>query len=116
MGYAITVHKSQGQTFDAVEVYLSKCFIPGLGYVALSRVRNANDLIISGFSQKALEVDTDSLKYSRYVKKKALENRAIFIENIEHYREVLTSPEKLETLWKIEDSGISRSLKDLNKK
>lgn len=116
LGYAITVHKSQGQTFDAVEVDLSKCFIPGLGYVALSRVRNANDLIISGFSQKALEVDTDSLKYSRYVKKKALENRAIFIENIEHYREVLTSPEKLETLWKIEDSGISRSLKDLNKK
>lgn len=111
LGYAITVHKSQGQTFDAVEVDLSKCFAPGLGYVALSRVRNASDLIINGFSPRALEVDPDSLKYSKYVKKQALLSRKNFIDNIEFYDDILKNPEKLSSLWHVEESGMSRLAK-----
>ncbi len=38
-GYAITIHKSQGQTFDAINLVAPKCWDAGQLYVALSRAR-----------------------------------------------------------------------------
>ena len=44
--YAITAHKSQGQTFDSAIYYMPYCFSPGQLYVALSRVRSLSGLYI----------------------------------------------------------------------
>lgn len=57
LAWAITVHKSQGMTMDVVEVDLSKSFAPGMGYVALSRVRTLAGLYLRGINQQALAVD-----------------------------------------------------------
>lgn len=57
LAWAITVHKSQGMTMDVVEVDLSKSFAPGMGYVALSRVRTLAGLYLRGMNQQALAVD-----------------------------------------------------------
>jgi len=47
LAYALTIHKSQGMTFDFVTVDLSlPCFAPGQMYVALSRVRTPLGLTI----------------------------------------------------------------------
>ncbi len=58
LAWAITVHKSQGMTLDKVEVDLSKSFVSGQGYVALSRVRSIQGLYLSGLNEKALSVDS----------------------------------------------------------
>jgi hypothetical protein len=52
LAYAITIHKSQGQTFEKVNVK-PYCFASGQLYVALSRCTNIDNLHIDGRIQKA---------------------------------------------------------------
>lgn len=47
LAYAITVHKSQGQTFDAANLILDKVFAPGQVYTACTRVRAFEGLYIA---------------------------------------------------------------------
>jgi ATP-dependent DNA helicase PIF1 len=54
LAWAITVHKSQGMTLDSARIDLSKAFVEGMGYVALSRVRGFQDLILEGMNSMAL--------------------------------------------------------------
>lgn len=57
LAWGITVHKSQGMSLDAAEIDLSKTFVFGQGYVALSRVRSLAGLKLSGMNPSALNVD-----------------------------------------------------------
>lgn len=72
LAYAITVHKSQGMTLDAAEMDLANTFVAGMGYVALSRVKNLDNLYLKGLSRnafavsaKAREIDTKLREQSR---------------------------------------------------
>lgn len=60
VAYAITIHKSQGQTYSAVNV-APECFDKGQLYVALSRVKRAENMCISG------SIDEQSLRTSKAV-------------------------------------------------
>lgn len=59
LAWAITVHKSQGMTLDAAEIDLSKSFIEGMGYVALSRVKSLEGLKLLGINDMALRVSPE---------------------------------------------------------
>jgi hypothetical protein len=65
LAWAITVHKSQGMSLDAAEIDLSRSFLPGMGYVALSRVRSLAGLRLMGMNQMSLQVNPEVAEMDR---------------------------------------------------
>jgi ATP-dependent DNA helicase PIF1 len=78
LAWAITIHKSQGMTLDAAEIDLSKTFVPGMGYVALSRVRTLDSMKLIGFNQMALAVNQKVANIDREFKKESEMNEKVF--------------------------------------
>lgn len=71
LAWAITVHKSQGMTLDAARIDLRKAFVEGMGYVALSRVKNVNNLYLTGINQMALRVSPEAQLIDGLLREKA---------------------------------------------
>ena len=72
LAWAITVHKSQGMNLNSAEIDLSRCFLEGMGYVALSRLRSLKGLKLMGINnlafcvnKRAIEIDKDFKKLSK---------------------------------------------------
>jgi ATP-dependent DNA helicase PIF1 len=78
LAYAMTVHKSQGQSLDAAAIDLSQAFEYGQGYVALSRVRTLAGLHLLGINQRALEVHPEILEKDRDFRELSLAALATF--------------------------------------
>lgn len=71
LAWAITVHKSQGMSLDKAEVDLRKCFIRGMGYVALSRLKDLEGLYLKGFNKKSLQVNKKIKKIDEELRSKS---------------------------------------------
>ncbi len=73
LAWAITVHKSQGMTLDAARIDLSNAFVEGMGYVALSRVRGLEHLILDGLNGMALRVSPVARRIDEELRSKSEE-------------------------------------------
>lgn len=69
LAWAVTVHKSQGLSLDSAIIDLSQAFTPGMGYVALSRVRSLEGLYLVGMNDQALMMNQQIAKYDKELKR-----------------------------------------------
>ncbi len=66
LGWAITIHKSQGLTFDNIVIHCPYAFAPGMLYVALSRCTSMKGIITDFFiSRKAIKVDNELMAFNK---------------------------------------------------
>lgn len=63
LAWAVTIHKSQGQTIQRLRVHLEEVFESGQVYVALSRAVNMENLQVIGLNPDTVKTDTKSLKF-----------------------------------------------------
>lgn len=71
LAWAITVHKSQGMTLSVAEIDLSKSFVRGMGYVALSRVKSLSGVKLLGINEIALQVDPEITEFDKILRQKS---------------------------------------------
>jgi ATP-dependent DNA helicase PIF1 len=93
LAWAITVHKSQGMTLDAAQIDLRKAFVEGMGYVALSRVKNLDNLYLSGINRMALQVSQDAQQIDESLRKKASDDAKKFAHLAKSAEKRKSSPE-----------------------
>jgi ATP-dependent exoDNAse (exonuclease V) alpha subunit len=99
LAWAITVHKSQGMTLDAARIDLRKAFVEGMGYVALSRVKNLRNLYLIGINRTALAVSQDAQEIDVTLRQRASDDTTKFayLEEVAKKRKTTTPTKKAVT-------------------
>lgn len=78
LAWAVTIHKSQGLSFDHAIIDAGKSFIAGQVYVALSRVRTLNGLILrSKINTESLRSNPEVIKFMKPATAEMLANGII---------------------------------------
>lgn len=73
LAYGITVHKSQGMTFDNLVVNFNRIFDYGQAYVALSRTRTLDGLIIKGFDPNKIIANPKVIAFYKKIEEETKE-------------------------------------------
>jgi len=78
LAWAITIHKSQGLTFDEVVIDAGKAFAAGQVYVALSRCRRLDKIVLmSRITPKTVMMDQSVRGYLNTVKRVEVEDEEV---------------------------------------
>ena len=69
VAYATTIHKSQGASLDCVEIDLTEIFECGQAYVALSRARSLNGLVLRSIYFDGIKAHPEALAFYKKISK-----------------------------------------------
>jgi len=83
LAYALTIHKSQGMTLDAVEIDIgSNIFAAGQAYTALSRAKNLKCVCIKAISKKSFITNQSVLEFYKKIEEDIQKKNEKYIESI----------------------------------
>ncbi len=119
LAWAITIHKSQGLTFDKAIIDAGSAFAPGQVYVALSRCRTLNGIIlVSKITNSSLHVDEQIANYCKKNKinqlKKSLEfekkqHQFDTLQDLFQYEKEVQNTTKLQTFVEEHKNSLTNS-------
>jgi len=83
LAYALTIHRSQGMTLDAVEIDIgSNIFAAGQAYTALSRAQNLNSVKIKEVSKNSFIVNQDVLKLYKDIEDEIKDTNERYVKKV----------------------------------
>lgn len=115
LAWALTIHKSQGGTLDYAICNLGPTvFSPGQAYVALSRVRSSEGLLIESLYPKGIKADPEALSFAEDIENR--ENEDNKNDNIEDTKDendgdILSGEQEVEVIYVMRFVG-----RDISKK
>ena len=90
LAWAITIHKSQGLTFDRAVIDINDAFAHGQVYVALSRCRSFEGLVLKQpINPKAVITDAKVITFSTHIRKNKPTEETLKNQKREYYIEQL---------------------------
>jgi len=80
LAYALSIHKSQGMTLDAIEIDIgSKIFASGQAYTALSRAQNLDSVKVKSISKKSFIIHSDVLEFYQKIEEDVKNNNNKYV-------------------------------------
>ncbi len=106
LAWAITIHKSQGLTFDKAIIDAGAAFAPGQVYVALSRCRTLDGIVlVSKITSNSLFNDQHIQQFSKHYKAHQLQSSLSFEKHLHQnniLQELFEFNNELKTVHKLE--------------
>lgn len=83
LAYALTIHRSQGMTLDAVEIDIgSNIFAAGQAYTALSRAQNLKSVKIKNVNKNSFIVNQDVLKLYKDIEDEIKDTNEKYVKKV----------------------------------
>eukprot|EP00550_Attheya_septentrionalis_P011846 CAMPEP_0198305704 /NCGR_PEP_ID=MMETSP1449-20131203/58040_1 /TAXON_ID=420275 /ORGANISM="Attheya septentrionalis, Strain CCMP2084" /LENGTH=711 /DNA_ID=CAMNT_0044008241 /DNA_START=1 /DNA_END=2138 /DNA_ORIENTATION=- len=95
LAWAVTIHKSQGMTIDWLRVNLTGCFSDGQAYVACSRGRSVDTMMVENFSEGEIKSNEIVKRFYRALHGDLQYSPPTWCDSLAHFEKTAESEAKL---------------------